>query len=62
MTFFNGSTLLGTATLDGSGQSTLTTSALAVGAHKITGRYGGAPNLNPSTSPALTETIERTST
>ena len=54
--------VLGTAPLNAAGQGRLTTSALSVGAHTISGRYGGAPNLNPSTSPALTETVERTPT
>ena len=57
VTFFNGSTSLGTGILNGSLQATLTTSALPVGADSITAVYGGDANNAGSTSAILTETI-----
>ena len=50
VTFYDGTTLLGTATLDGAGQATFTTSSpLAVGTHNIRAVYGGSANYNGST-------------
>ena len=47
--FLDGGTSIGTGTLSGSGQATLTTSALAVGNHTITASYGGDDNDDGST-------------
>lgn len=55
--FFDGSTMIGTGTLNGSGTATYTTSALAVGGHQITATYGGDSNYVGSTSAALTQTV-----
>lgn len=41
VTFLDGSTTLGQATLDGNGVATYTTAALGVGSHAITASYGG---------------------
>ncbi len=57
VTFFNGSTSLGTGNLNGSLQATLTTSALPVGADSLTSVYGGDANNAGSTSAVLPETI-----
>jgi V8-like Glu-specific endopeptidase len=63
VTFLDGSTPLGTATLvspnDGTftSSASLTTSAFAVGSHTITAAYGGNAYLLASTSPALTQTV-----
>ncbi|MDH6122799.1 streptogramin lyase, partial [Kitasatospora sp. GAS204B] len=57
VTFMDGSTTLGTATLNGSGQATFSTSALAVGSHSITAIYGGDTNSAASTSSVLTQTV-----
>jgi autotransporter-associated beta strand protein len=62
VTFFDGSTTLGTGTLDGSGQTTFTTSALAVGDHSITVVYGGDTNFTTSMSSALTQEVDQDST
>src|SRR5262249_26059024 len=48
--FTDGSTVLGTRSLDASGVAVFTTSALAVGSHAITAVYGGDPNFLASTS------------
>ncbi len=57
VTFLDGSTSLGTATLNGLGVATLTTSALAVGSHSLTASYGGDANNLSSTSSLVGETI-----
>jgi len=62
VTFYDGSTPLGTATTNGIGQATLTTSELALGSHDITAFYPGSVNLEPSTSPVVTQVVETTVT
>ena len=48
VTFMDGPATLGTATLDGAGRATFTTSSLTVGDHSITAGYGGDSNFNGS--------------
>lgn len=59
--FFDGVTSLGAgSTPSGSGgvvTSTLATSALAIGAHSITGVFTGTGGFSNSTSPAITQTV-----
>ena len=62
VTFMDGSTSLGTGTLDGSGQTTLSTSALSVGSHPITIVYGGDTNFTTSTSSSLSQTVNQAAT
>lgn len=57
VTFNDGSTLLGTGTLDKSGVATFTTSKLAVGQHPITAAYGGSSTLAASTSATLLQQV-----
>jgi hypothetical protein len=57
VTLKNGDTVLGTATLNASGQATFTTSSLSVGTHSITATYNGDANNSPSTSTALFQTV-----
>ena len=59
VTFFNGSTALGTGSvrLDVSGVATLSTTALALGSPSITASYSGDANYVASTAPALIETV-----
>jgi pseudomonalisin len=54
--FFDGSTLIGTATLV-SCTASLSTSALSVGSHNITAVYSGDTNNQASTSPVVVETV-----
>jgi hypothetical protein len=49
VTFKDGATVMGTGTLNASGQATYTTSSLTVGSHVITAVYGGDGNFNGST-------------
>ncbi len=56
--FYNGSTLLGTGTLTGSGSATLSTTTLPVGTDSLTASYAAQGNYGASSSsPAVTETI-----
>jgi hypothetical protein len=58
VTFFDGTTSLGTGSLNGSGMATFSpTTALAVGAQSITANYGGDGNYAASVSPAVSETV-----
>jgi hypothetical protein len=57
VTFFDGTTQLGSGTLN-AGVVTCTTSALVGGSHSITAVYSGDSNFVTLTSAALTETIE----
>jgi hypothetical protein len=57
VTFYDGSTLLGTGTVNASGVATLTLSSLAVGNHLITAVYGGNATYGGS-AVALTQVID----
>jgi hypothetical protein len=54
VTFYDGSTNIGTGTLNGSGVATLPISSLTVGNHTITATYAGDTNFNGSTGPLNT--------
>ena len=56
VTFFDGATSLGTATLQGTA-ATFTSSTLSVGVHSITASWAGNSNLNAVTSSAITQTV-----
>src|SRR5207244_13360504 len=58
VTFQDGASALGTGTLSG-GTATFTTSALTAGTHSITAIYGGDANFTGSTSPILTQTVNK---
>ena len=62
VTFLDGSTTLGSGTLNGSGKATFVISTLAVGPHSITAVYGGNSTFSGSTSPVLTETVNKANT
>jgi hypothetical protein len=61
ITFKDGSTTLGTAALDPSGNARLTM-ALALGSHSITAAYGADANFTASTSPVLIQSIGQAAT
>jgi uncharacterized protein (UPF0548 family) len=50
--FLDGTTQIGSGSLNGSGTATFSTSTLAAGTHSITAVYGGDSNFNGSTSTA----------
>ena len=67
VTFMDGSTALGTATLNGSGIATInvpngSVPDLAVGAHSITASYAGDTNFAASTSAAVALTVNPAAT
>jgi len=57
VSFYSGSTLLGTGTLNGSGVATLGTTALAVGTDSVTAKYTASADYVASTSSPVTETV-----
>ncbi len=59
--FFNGSTLLGLATVS-VGEAQLTTTALPAGTYSLTAAYKGDANYTASTSAALLQTVNKTVT
>jgi subtilase family serine protease len=58
VTFKDGSTTLGTGAVNGSGNATFSTSALAAGTHSITAFYDGSVNDLSITSSALSQKVE----
>src|SRR6185312_9762767 len=56
VTFKDGATTIGGATLS-AGMASMTTSALAIGAHSIKAIYGGNGNFGASSSAVLTQTV-----
>ncbi len=58
LTFYDGTTLLGSAVTLAQGMASYTTSAFAVGSHPVTAVYGGDTNFSALTSSVLTETVE----
>ena len=59
ITFRDGSTVLGTAVLDGSGVATLNITALSVGDHTVTATYSGNGSFTASTSASLTRSVSQ---
>ena len=57
VTFYSGTTALGTGTLNGSGVATLNTTTLPGGTDNVTASYGAAGNFAASTSSASSITI-----
>jgi len=57
LNFFDGTTLLGRATLDANGNATLSTSGLTPGLHNITAQYNGQSNVQPSVSPVVPQQV-----
>jgi Bacterial Ig-like domain (group 3)/FG-GAP-like repeat len=59
VTFLDGSTILGTGTLNAAGSATFSTSALTIGSHPITASFGGDSNYSSSASSVLTQVINK---
>ncbi len=57
VTFKDGSTVLGTMTLNPTGNATFTTTTLAVGTHTITATYSGDANFTGNASAPLTQLV-----
>ena len=60
VTFLDGTTTLGTASLNGSAIATFSTTSLAGGAHSIVASYGGDGKDGSSVSPAVNVTVADT--
>lgn len=58
VTFFDGSTNIGTSNLGSTGAGTLATSTLSIGTHTITATYNGDSNYGSTTSPAVTQLVQ----
>ena len=58
VTFKDSATVLGTGTLNGSGQATFSISSLSAGNHSITAVYGADSNFNGSTSLTYTQSVQ----
>ena len=58
VSFYDGTTNLGSSNLNSSGVATLTISTLAVGTHSMTATYNGDTNFVPSTSPVLYQVVQ----
>lgn len=61
VTFYDGGTSIGTGIIT-SGKATLATSTFAAGTHSITSSYPGDSTYSPSTSAALTQTVNKYTT
>ncbi|HEX4794926.1 MAG TPA: Ig-like domain repeat protein [Humisphaera sp.] len=59
VTFKDGSTVVGTATLDSTGAASITVSSLSVGNHPITAVYGGDVNSAPGTSNVVSQNVDQ---
>jgi len=62
VTFKDGTTTLGTVTLNSAGVATFATATLSVANHSITAVYNGSASSLASTSAALTQTVNKKST
>ncbi|MBE7158100.1 MAG: Ig-like domain repeat protein, partial [Rhodospirillales bacterium] len=59
VTFYSGTTVIGTSSLNASGVATLTTSSLPVGTDAVSASYGGDGTFTTSTSNTITETVAK---
>jgi hypothetical protein len=59
ISFSNGTTLLGTGTIDASGLATFTTSSLPTGSNSITASFAGNSDVNAALSSPLTQTVNK---
>ena len=57
VTFSDGATAIGTATISAAGIATLSVSSLNVGSHSLSASFGGNANYVASTSAAISETL-----
>jgi len=60
--FRDGTTVIGSAPLDGTGKATLSTSDLAAGEHRVVAVYGGDDDFAGSTSPEVVQVVEKDTT
>jgi hypothetical protein len=58
VTFYDGGSILGESSLDGTGSATFSTSTLGLGTHSISAKYSGDSNFAPSTSLVLSQLVQ----
>jgi hypothetical protein len=59
ITFLDGTTILGTGTINAAGVAVFATSTLTIGTHPITASYGGDSDYNSATSAVLVQTVSK---
>jgi len=62
VTFYDGTTTIGTTTFGGVGSASISTSMLTVGSHNLTAQYGGDATTAPGTSNTVAELITQAAT
>src|SRR5207249_4708285 len=62
VTFMDGATAIGTATLGATGSASISVSTFTVGSHSLTAAFGGGPNFLASTSAAVTQIVNGATT
>jgi hypothetical protein len=62
VTFFDGAAILGSSAVDATGTATLATKNLTAGAHSIVATYNGNAIYGGSSSPALSQTVNKANT
>src|SRR5438093_3276042 len=62
VTFSDGATVIGTATLDAAGSASIVISTLAAGSHSLTAAYGGSLDFQISTSAVVTQVVNAQTT
>ena len=62
VTFTDGTTSLGVATIDNTGKAVFAVSSLSVGVHSITASYSGDSNFSTSTSSSVSQTVSKGAT
>ena len=60
--FLDGATVIGSATLDGTGRASISRTSLAIGVHTLTARLVGSVRYAASTSPGVAHEVVRPST
>ena len=59
VTFYDGSVVLGTASIGANGVASMVTSSLSVGTHNVMANYGGNGNFLTSSSSVLTQVVSK---
>jgi len=55
----DGASIISVGLVDGSGKLVISTSSLSIGTHTLTAQYSGDSTYGPATSPAITQTVNK---